>query len=95
MNFIVLCYQECGNCQLLFCPYGVIDLILDDGITRNTVTLDRPDKCLLLMPGIWREMVWKQSGSVLCVLASGYYDPKEYIRNYDEFLKYSSKYRTG
>ena len=83
------------NCQLLFCPYGVIDLILDDGTTRNTVTLDRPDKCLLLMPGIWREMVWKKSGSVLCVIASGYYDPKEYIRNYDEFLEYSRKYRAG
>ena len=83
------------NCQLLFCPYGVIDIILDDGQKRTTVTLDEPGKGLLLMPGLWREMVWQQSGSVLCVLASEYYDPAEYIRNYDEFIEYNKKYRDG
>jgi len=81
------------NCQLLYCPYGVIDIILDDGEQKTTVSLDRPGKGLILMPGLWREMVWKQSGSVLCVLASEYYDAQEYIRNYDEFISYSQKYR--
>lgn len=81
------------NCQLLYCPYGVINLILDDGETRTTVTLDEPGKGLILMPGLWREMVWQQTGSVLCVLASEYYDAEEYIRNYDDFIAYSKKYR--
>ena len=81
------------NCQLLYCPYGKIDLILDDGQNKVTVTLDEPGKGLILMPGLWREMVWRQSGSVLCVLASEYYDAEEYIRNYDEFISYSKKYR--
>ncbi len=81
------------NCQLLYCPYGVIDIILDDGEKKTTVTLDKPGKGLILMPGLWREMVWKKSGSVLCVLASEYYDAQEYIRNYDEFISYSKKYR--
>ena len=83
------------NCQLWYCPYGVIDIILDDGEQKTTVTLDKPGKGLILMPGLWREMVWKQSGSVLCVLASEYYDAQEYIRNYDEFIAYSKKYREG
>ena len=81
------------NCQLLYCPYGKIDIILDDGQNKTTVTLDRPGKGLILMPGLWREMVWQQSGSVLCVLASEYYDAQEYIRNYDEFIAYNKKYR--
>lgn len=81
------------NCQLLYCPYGKIDIILDDGQQKTTVTLDRPGKGLILMPGLWREMVWQQSGSVLCVLASEYYDADEYIRNYDEFIAYNKKYR--
>lgn len=81
------------NCQLLYCPYGKIDIILDDGLQKTTVTLDEPGKGLILMPGLWREMVWQQSGSVLCVLASEYYDAKEYIRNYDEFIAYSNHYR--
>ena len=83
------------NCQLLYCPYGVLDIILDDGEQKTTVTLDKPGKGLILMPGLWREMVWKQSGSVLCVLASEYYDAQEYIRNYDEFIAYSKKYKEG
>ncbi len=82
------------NCQLLFCPYGVIDIILDDGKEKNIVRLDEPGKGLLLMPGLWREMVWQKSGSVLCVLASEYYDAEEYIRNYDEFIAYDRKYRS-
>ena len=76
------------NCQLLFCPYGVIDIILDDGKEKIMVKLDRPEKGLLLMPGLWREMIWQKSGSVLCVLASEYYDPDEYIRDYDEFVAF-------
>ena len=81
------------NCQLLWCPYGKIDMILDDGEQRTTVTLDRPGKGLILMPGLWREMVWKEDDSVLCVLASEYYDAEEYIRDYQKFLDYSKKYR--
>lgn len=76
------------NCQLIFCPYGKIDMILDDGKEKTTICLDKPEKGLLLMPGIWREMIWKQSGSVLCVLASEYYDENDYIRSYDEFMSY-------
>lgn len=76
------------NWQLLFCPYGTIDIILTDGIATETVTLDKPSKGLILHPGLWREMVWKHDNSVLCVAASEYYDPEEYIRNYDEFLAY-------
>ena len=63
-------------------------LILDDGKEKTNISLDKPEKGLLLMPGMWREMIWRESGSVLCVLASEYYDENDYIRNYDEFLAY-------
>ena len=83
------------NCQLLFCPHGKIDIILDDGREKTTVTLEGAGKGLLLMPGMWREMVWRETGSVLCVLASEYYDPDEYIRDYDEFIAYKGLDRIG
>ncbi len=79
------------NWQLLYCPYGKIDIVLDDGFTKETVSLDKPQKGLILHPGLWREMIWKKDDSVLCVAASEYYDAKEYIRDYDEFLKYVQK----
>ena len=81
-------YAHKKNWQLLFCPYGVIDIILTDGAEKETITLDNPSKGLVLNPGIWREIIWRYNDSVLCVAASEYYDPDEYIRNYNEYLSY-------
>ena len=72
--------------QLLFCPYGRIRILLDDGREKAEVLLDSPDKGLLLDSGLWREMLWEQSDSVLCVAASEHYDEADYIREYDRFL---------
>ncbi len=83
------------NWQLLFCPYGAIDIILFDGEESCTVSLDEPSKGLILYPGLWREMVWKKDDSVLCVAASEYYDPDEYIRDYDEYLQYVKQKKGG
>lgn len=77
--------------QLLFCPYGCIDIILSDGKIQETIRLNKPSKGLLLWPGLWREMIWQHDDSVLCVVASEYYDPSEYIRNYDDYLEYSKE----
>lgn len=76
------------NKQLLYCPYGKIEIIVDDGKNKESVILDNPSKGLVLYPGLWREMIWQQKDSVLCVAASEYYEENEYIRNYDEFLEY-------
>lgn len=73
--------------QILFCPYGQIRIILDDGISKEEVVLDNPSKGLLISKGIWRNMIWEMDGSVLCVAASAYYDEDDYIRKYDDFLK--------
>ena len=37
---------------------------------------------------MWREMYDFSSDAVLMVLASELYDEADYIRNYEEFLKY-------
>ncbi len=76
------------NWQLLFCPYGAIDIILTDGDEKETITLDNPSKGLVLNPGLWWEIIWRHDDSVLCVAVSEYYDSDEYIRNYDEYLSY-------
>ena len=77
--------------QVLFCPHGRINIILDDGNERAEVMLDCPAKGLFLENSlIWREIIWLKDKSVLCVLASDYYDESDYIRDYDEFLAYLS-----
>ncbi len=77
--------------QLLWCPFGEIEVVLDDGNDKISYLLDSPEKGLLVLKGYWRDMYWKKDGSVLCVAASDYYDENDYIRDYDEFLKYVEK----
>ena len=74
--------------QLLFCPYGKIQLILDDGNSREEVLLDDPSVGVMIDRPMWREMVWLQKDSALCVAASDYYIVEDYIRDYQEFIKY-------
>lgn len=74
--------------QILWCPYGEIEVILDNGKERTNYLLDSPEKALLVLKGYWHDMYWKKEGSVLCVAASDYYNEDDYIRDYDEFLKY-------
>ncbi|MBB6698250.1 GNAT family N-acetyltransferase [Clostridium algidicarnis] len=74
--------------QLLFCPYGKIQLILDDGVKREEITLSDPSIGIVIENPIWREMLWLEKDSVLCVAASDYYSAEDYIRYYDEFLNF-------
>ena len=74
--------------QILWCPYGEIEVILDNGNDKMSYLLDSPEKALLVLKGYWHDMYWRKEGSVLCVAASDYYNEEDYIRDYDEFLKY-------
>lgn len=74
--------------QVLFCPYGKIQLILDDGNTREEITLSDPSIGIVIDKPIWREMLWLEKNSVLVVAVSDYYDPSDYIRDYSEYIKF-------
>ena len=74
--------------QMLFCPYGRIEIILDDSSEKVSIILDSPSKGLVIGPGLWRDILWHQDNSVLCVAASEYYDEHDYIRDYQEFLEF-------
>jgi len=73
--------------QIVVAMDGSCQFVLDDGKTRETVWLNRPDKGLYIGKNMWREMQHFSYGCKLMILASEYYDEKEYIRNYDEFLE--------
>lgn len=74
--------------QLLFCPYGKIQLILENENCREEITLSDPSIGVAIDKPTWREMLWLQKDSVLCVAASDYYKVEDYIRDYDEYKKY-------
>ncbi len=85
-------HKECH--QFIIAASGAFEVVLDDGINKRTVTLNRPFWGLHVPPGIWASEQGFSSGSICLVLASHGYSETDYIRDYDDFLKYSKEKRT-
>lgn len=59
-----------------------------DGRGNETVyCLNRPHTGIYIPTMVWKEMYDFSENSVLLCLASEHYDPKEYIRNYDDYVR--------
>ena len=77
--------------QILFCVHGSCTIHLDDGTETAEILLDKPYEGLYIANNLWREMYDFSEDAVLLVLASELYDESDYIRDYDEFLKFIGK----
>jgi hypothetical protein len=73
--------------QVLIAISGSFDVVLNDGKSQKTITLNKPDKGLLLRNNTWRELENFSSGAVCIVLASEVFDEADYIRDFDVFLQ--------
>lgn len=60
---------------------------VDNGRESKIINLDRPGVGLYVPSMLWKDMYDFSADSVLLVLSSRHYDPDEYIRDYDEYLK--------
>jgi hypothetical protein len=74
--------------QLIVATSGSFNVLLDDGYNKKIVTLNRPDYGLLIVPGIWRELMEFSSGAICLVLASHGFDEADYIRDYHDFKNF-------
>lgn len=74
--------------QILICVHGSCKIKLDNGKEKEIVLLDKPYEGLYVENNMWREMFEFSKDAVLLVLASELYDENDYIRNYDDFLKF-------
>ena len=72
--------------QIIFCPMGGCDFILDNGREKKVIHMDKPNKALYIKGNIWREFTNFSPNCVVMVLASMYYDEGDYIRDYDTFI---------
>ena len=89
-------YDDDGNFQFnIDDAKNLISIILDDSwdkITNATkykkeiYELNSPETALYIGKMIWREMYDFSQGCVLMVIASEYYNPEEYIRDYKQFI---------
>lgn len=84
-------HAHINDTQFLIAVSGAFEVLLDDGTNTKVFILNRPYFGLLVPPGIWSAEQEFSSGSVCLVLTNNGYDSADYIRNYDEFLRYKQQ----
>lgn len=62
--------------------------VMDGKGNEAIYSLNRPHTGIYLPKLVWKEMYDFSDDSVLLCLASSHYDSEEYIRDYDEFVKF-------
>lgn len=83
-------HAEKNNEELVIAISGSFEIYVDDGKESKTFTLNRSYYGLYIPKGLWREIKEFSSNSVALEFGSIPYEVEDYIRDYDEFLKYSS-----
>lgn len=79
-------HKDCH--QVLIAASGSFEVELNDGKNKRTVFLNRPYFGLHIPPGIWAAERGFSSGSICLVLTSHNYNEFDYIREYDDYIKY-------
>lgn len=73
--------------QILICVSGSCDILVEEKGKKQVYHLNSPMQGLYIKGLVWREMFNFSKDAVLIVLASQYYDEKDYIRDYNLFLE--------
>jgi len=76
--------------ELLIALSGSFNVVLDNGKNKQTITLNKPNKGLLIPTGVWRELEDFSAGSVCLVLASDEFLESDYIRDYNDFKSFKN-----
>ena len=64
---------------------GSFDVILNNGESEETYTLNKPNQGLYVAQKTWRELRNFSSGAVCLVVSSGEFIENDYIRDFDDF----------
>lgn len=75
--------------QLIICPAGSCKVDIRTADETKTFVLDRPDRGLYIGQPVWREMYDFTFQTALIVYASEFYDPDDYIWDFDEFTAFA------
>lgn len=77
--------------EFLVSVSGIVTVKVDNGVNQDEIVLDSPSKGIHLPAGCWTEQYGHSEDSVLLVLASRPYEDEDYIRTYDEFLRWKAR----
>ena len=74
-----------NNEEFIVALSGSFDVVLDNGLSRTTYSLNRSYYGLYVPNGIWRQVLNFSTNSLALVLASTHFDLSDYTFDYDLF----------
>ena len=75
--------------ELIVALSGSFDLFIDDGKEKKIFSLNRSYNGLYVPNGLWRKMENFSTNSLAMVISSTKFSEEDYLRDYNEFLKYT------
>ncbi|MBR5168352.1 MAG: WxcM-like domain-containing protein [Salinivirgaceae bacterium] len=75
------------NQEFVVAMSGAFDVVVDDGHTQKTFTLNRSYYGLYVPAGLWRSLENFSTNSLALEFGSTHYNEADYVYDYDTFLK--------
>lgn len=88
LNHIIAGQAQKKMQKLLIPISGSFDVILNDCQTLQTISLNKPDKGLLIDSGVWHELKNFSAGAVCLVLASEIDEIENTIADFETFVDF-------
>ena len=82
------CHAHKVSQRVLSAIVGACKVTLFDGNKKEEFILDDPEKGIYFNCGVWCELSEFQKDTIVLALASEPYFEEEYIRNFEDYMKY-------
>ena len=76
-----------ANQEFVVALSGAFDVVVDDGVSKRTFSLNRSYYGLYIPAGLWRTMENFSTNSLALEFGSEHYSAADYVRDYEQFLK--------
>jgi SAM-dependent methyltransferase len=76
-----------GCSQMLACLSGRVEITVDDGLNTKAIEIVADGTAVLIPPLLWNSVIFDGPSTVLMVICDEPYDPADYIRDREEYLR--------
>lgn len=73
--------------QILVCLRGSVSMLMDNGKDKEILKMNKANQAIYIDKMVWHEMHDITNDTIMLVMASEEYQPDDYIRDYEEFLR--------
>lgn len=73
--------------EVIIALSGSFDVVIDDGVDKKVITLNRSYNALYVPKMIWRRLENFSTNSLAFIVTDKLYDANQYVRDYDQYLE--------